>query len=220
MLPVLLAVATLAAAAQPPSAPSAMTGRWVLARDGEGAPSCDLSLGPQPVIGGYKVTAAPACRRVVSWSQDFYAWYLNTAGVVVLADPTRKPVMRFVLRQGAYVADGPNGALFIISRPARELTQAQRMRGHWRLAALGGVPLCDFDMTSNAGGTAGTLKMRTGCAAPWKGRAIAAWSLKGRRITLADAAGKPVVAIADCGLGGCTGELPNGDFVGFTPIFE
>lgn len=204
-----------AVAAAPNAPPKAMLGRWDFGRDGEGAPSCTVTLNPEPVIGGYRLTAAKACARVTPRAGDLYAWYVNTAGELVFADPVRKAVVRLSQGDGVWSSDA-----YLMNRPGRPLTQAQRMRGHWRLAALGGAPLCDFDLTSNPLGTAGTLKPRGRCKAPWAGRAFSTWALKGRTITLSDTAGKPVVSISGCGLGGCDGALPGGDFIGFTPIFE
>jgi hypothetical protein len=212
MLGLILAAAVATAANAPPQA---MLGRWDFGRDGEGADSCVITLGPEPVIGGFRLTAPKACAKITPQWDDLYAWRMDAGGDLVFADPTRKGVIRLSRSQGAW-----SSQTYLMSRPGKPLTQAERMRGHWRLVAFGGDPLCDFDITSNAGGTAGTLKGRGACKAPWAGRAFSAWALKGRRITLSDTAGKPVVSINDCGLGGCVGELPNGDFIGFTPIFE
>lgn len=215
-----LALAATLAASAPASAPPALLGGWVFGRDGEGAATCNVTLHPDRVIGGFRLEAPAACRRVLPRAGDLYAWHVATSGALVLSDPLRKPIVVLPRGSDGDLATAPGEPAYLFSRPSRTLTQAERMRGHWRLVALGGEPLCDFDIASNAAGTAGTLKPRGACKAPWTGRNFARWSLQGRRMTLADAAGKAIVVIADCGLGGCDGTLPNGDFVGFIPIFE
>ena len=197
-----------------------MLGAWVLSQDGEGAPACTVTMRPDQTIGGFSMLAARICTRVLRKAGDLAAWYVAPSGVLVFADPTRRPILRLKPQSGGGWVSATDGEHYLLGRPASAPTLAQRMTGHWRLVALGGVPLCDFDVTSNAAGSAGTLKPRAVCKSPWAGKAFASWSLKGRRITLADRAGAPIVAIADCGLGGCTGETPQGDFIGFTPIFE
>jgi hypothetical protein len=214
-----LALAAVPALAQAPVAPSAMVGAWDLSKDGEGAPTCRIALSKDTTIGGFAVAVPKTCAKVTKNAGDIYAWRMNGKDLA-FADPLRHTLLTFASDgQGTWSTAGADHLL--LSKPSRTLSQAERMRGHWRLVALGGVPLCDFDLTSNPAGTAGTLRAHpTACKAPWVGRSFARWELKARRISLIDDAGKTVVAINDCGLGGCTGELPNGDFIGLTPQFD
>ena len=218
ILALILAVALASSGPQP--APKALVGAWVLSQDGEGAPACTITLKPGETIGGFEMAVPKPCSRVIRHADDMAAWYVAPNGVLTFADATRRGMLRLKPGTGGGWISAADGEHYLMSRPSKAPTLAQRMSGHWRLVALGGVPLCDFDLTSNPAGSAGTLKPRGACKAPWTGKAFSGWSLKGRRITLADPAGKPIIAIADCGLGGCTGETPAGDFIGFTPEFE
>ncbi len=71
-------------------------------------------------------------------------------------------------------------------------TPQEIMSGPWRLSGLGGAPLCEFDLTSDARGREGTLAVKPGCMGEWRTREFARWTLRGKDLTLWDRRKRPI----------------------------
>lgn len=179
-----------AAWAQAPAAPKAMLGSWVLAQDGEGSPTCTLTLQAPQVIGGFALTVPARCARVTDAAADFYAWYLNAKGDLVLADATRKPVLAFSPMDGGWATSGEGAGPFLLSRPIRPRTAQEQMTGRWNIAAIGGVPLCQLSFTSDAAGRTGAVSRAGGCATAWLDRGWTSWRRDGDTLQILDKRGR------------------------------
>ena len=68
------------------------------------------------------------------------------------------------------------------------------MTGVWRMSALGVAALCSFDLTSDERGRSGTVTMRPGCGAEWRGKGWARWRSNGKHISLLNARGEEILA--------------------------
>lgn len=179
-----------AAWAQTPAAPKAMLGSWVLAQDGEGAPTCTIVLDAPPVIGGFRLTSQPRCRRVLETADDLYAWYLNPKGELVLADATRHAVLVFSMMEGTWAASPEPATQLLLSRPVRPRTAKEAMEGHWNIAAVGGVPLCQLAFTSDAAGRSGSISRGGACATAWLDRGWTSWRRDGDELEILDKRGR------------------------------
>ena len=202
---VLLAAAPAAAQETPaPAAPAVLGpdqlgGTWSLDGLSEGDPSCSFQLGVAETIGGWTVNFPPNCRRTFAVG-SIVAWRVNPeTGAIVFADAERNTVYSFErTADGAYVAnpEGKPGMVMMQGDPAeqRPPTPQEAMTGVWRISALGVAALCAFDLTSDERGRSGTLTMRPGCGAEWRGKSWTRWRLSGKTISLLDARGDEIVA--------------------------
>ena len=179
--------------------PDQLGGTWSLDGLTEGSPSCSFQMGVHETIGGWTVNFPPNCRRLFA-VENIYAWHVNPeTGAIVFSDVERHTVFEFERTvDGAYVAnpEGKPGMVIARGDPAdqRPPTPQEAMTGTWRISALGVASLCAFDLTSDARGRAGTLKMRPGCTAEWRDRGWASWRLGGKEIDLLDARGREIIS--------------------------
>lgn len=80
-----------------------MLGRWQVA-DEAGERTCTLTLDREATIGGMLVEVDPACPAVFPILGEVAAWRLYEGWVVVLADATRKELIRFTTPDERYIA--------------------------------------------------------------------------------------------------------------------
>ena len=179
-----------AAWAQAPAAPKAMLGSWVLAQDGEGGSTCTLTLQAPLIIGGFRLTSQPRCKRVLEAADDFYAWYLNPKGDLVLADATRHAVLAFSMADGTWIASPEPGTQLLLSRPTKPRSAQEQMTGRWNIAAVGGVPLCQLSFSSDAAGRTGTISRGGACATAWLDRGWTSWRRDGDALQILDRRGR------------------------------
>jgi hypothetical protein len=159
----------------------------------DGKASCVLTFTSEGSIGGWEAKIPPACVKAFPELADAGVWTFDGNGGLVIADAMRHRLAVFPEQEGGpYEARRPNGRTWTLRRlnaPAM-LTPAQQMTGRWRLVKdLKDV--CVLDITSNAAGTAGSIKPRPGCDPAWSG--WAKWTLKGDRLTLRDKGGVPAL---------------------------
>lgn len=102
------AAAAASAVPQPgPPEPGAeearLSGKHDLWQDGEGGPVCHVTLTTTPTIGGNAIQAEDDCDRKLKLGGDPFAWFINPAGVVVIVDPARRPLLHLErLADGSY----------------------------------------------------------------------------------------------------------------------
>ena len=177
-----------------------LAGVWSLSGLTEGSEVCVFTLGADETIGGWTIQFSERCKRDFPIVANVSAWRVDPSdGAIVFADPTRKPVVRFQkLEDGGWVSPQDTGAGLEISRgdptAARPPSPKEAMSGVWKLAGLGGRPLCTFDMTSDDKGRNGTLKRREDCASEWRNKDWTRWTLRGKELTLWNSRGQPVIA--------------------------
>jgi len=116
--------APAAASVPSPPLPSAeearLSGKHDLWQDGEGGPVCHVMLTTTPTIGGMAVQADDDCDRKLRLGGDPFAWFINPAGVVVIVDPARRPLLHLErLADGSYKdrRDGDFVNAVLLTRP-------------------------------------------------------------------------------------------------------
>jgi len=102
-----------------PSGPKAFVGTWRMGHDGEGATTCVIRFDASGVIGGFRLEPSKHCRGAVDRYDDLYAWRLNPAGELVLADPTRQGVYRLHrIAEGIWATEGADDERYLLQRTA------------------------------------------------------------------------------------------------------
>jgi len=80
-----------------------LSGKHDLWQDGEGGPVCHVTLETTPTIGGHVMQADADCDRKLKLGGDPFAWFLDPAGVLVIVDPARRPLLHLRrLDDGSY----------------------------------------------------------------------------------------------------------------------
>ncbi len=172
-------------------------GTWTLSPSTEGGYACTLKLGTDMAIGGAGVEVSATCRKNHDL-EDVAAWTLTKTGDIELIDPLRKPVLKFrKSRAGDYMAEVKGADALVLSRGdlAGKSSPHEIMSGTFSLSGPDNADACGFTVTSDKAGTSGTLKRVGTCAAKWKAKAWAKWSVKGDQITLSDKAGKALLKL-------------------------
>jgi hypothetical protein len=212
----LLIAALLASPAMAAERPSELAGAYWLGGVSEGDETCNVTLGQEPVVGGWSLELAPDCFEKLGMSTDIAAWTRGPDGQVRFIDALRKPLLIFEPAEiGGFVAQPDEGPPLSLDRAVAEpeLTEQQRMGGQWAVTRLGGDIVCRYASTSDKAGMKGTLKPSAGCPAPWS--KVSRWEIAKGRLMLVDTAGKMVVALPGDSIQGFDGEDSKGDFVGF-----
>jgi hypothetical protein len=195
----LIIAAALTAAVSPAAVPDALrpiVGQWRLSDVG-GKIACTLTLTSEPSVAGYAMRVPLACRRGFPPLKDISAWNVDAQGAIVFADPTKKHLVVFAPQAGApYEAKAPENKTWRLepNRAVQQLSARERMTGAFRLSGPGGTVLCDLNLTANLFGNAGSVTPGQ-CSAPWSDKAITAWALQRGRLTLFDAARKPLLVL-------------------------
>lgn len=91
-------------------------GAWIIS-DQAGAKTCRVTFGSEATIGGYVIEVDPACATAFPVMDEVAAWRLYENWQIVLADATRKELIRFSTPDDAYVAEPETDGIFTISRP-------------------------------------------------------------------------------------------------------
>ena len=64
------------------------------------------------------------------------------------------------------------------------------MTGRWNIAAVGGVPLCQLNFTSDAAGRTGAISRGGICAQAWLDRGWTSWRRDGETLQILDRRGR------------------------------
>lgn len=196
--------------------PADHAGRYWMGGVSEGAETCNVTLGTEPVVGGWSLDLAADCEEKLGISSDIAAWTVGPRGQIRFIDALRKPLLEFEPSEiGGFVAHPSEGEPLSLDRAVNEpeLTEQQRMSGQWAVTRLGGDIVCRYASTADKAGLKGTLKAAAGCPAPWS--RLARWQIAKGRVALIDTAGKTVVTLPGDSIQGFDGDDSNGEFVGF-----
>ena len=79
-------------------------GDWSI-QNADASKSCKVTLSREVTIGGLVIDVDPECGKVFPVMNDVAAWRLYEDWQIVLADATRKSLIRFSTPDNAYVAD-------------------------------------------------------------------------------------------------------------------
>lgn len=91
-------------------------GQWIIA-DQSGTKTCRVSFSDQMAIGGYAIEIDPACAAAFPVMDAVGSWRLYESWEIVLADATRKELIRFTTPDESYVAMPETDGIFTIKRP-------------------------------------------------------------------------------------------------------
>lgn len=91
-------------------------GNWIIS-DQAGSKTCPVALDAAPTIGGYVIDIDPTCAAAFPVMDEVAAWRLYENWQIVLADATRKELIRFTTPDDAYVAEPETDGIFTIRRP-------------------------------------------------------------------------------------------------------
>lgn len=91
-------------------------GHWIIA-DQPGTKTCRVSFSAEATIGGYVIDVDPACAATFPVMDEVAAWRLYENWQIVLADVTRRELIRFTTPDDSYVAAPETDGIFTISRP-------------------------------------------------------------------------------------------------------
>ena len=79
-------------------------GDWTIL-NADGSKSCKVTLSREQTIGGMVIDIDPVCGKVFPVMSDVASWRLLEDWEIVLADATRKSLIRFTTPDNAYVAE-------------------------------------------------------------------------------------------------------------------
>ena len=178
---------TCAASADAAPAPSARTfaGSWRITTP-DGRTSCALSLKAAKAPHGYALTIGRDCGDAFPL-QSVVAWKPYADGMVLMSE-TGFPVQTFEqAEQGLYVSDGGEPFTLRVDAGPRLSQSAVKVPGRWTLGPVTGAAFCVLDLEASGG-----AHVAGACRPEWRAKAIASWRLQDHRLTLADAAGRPV----------------------------
>ncbi|MDO9338661.1 MAG: AprI/Inh family metalloprotease inhibitor [Caulobacter sp.] len=212
-----IVLAALAAAPALAAEPADHAGAYWLGGVSEGDESCDVTLGSEPVIGGWSLKLAADCQEKLGVSPDIAAWTTGGGGQIRFIDALRKPLLVFEpVEIGGFVAQPDGGEPLSLDRAVNgpEPTEQERMSGPWVVTRMGGDIQCRYASTANKAGSKGTLIPGADCPAPWS--RISRWEVAKGRVTLFDKAGKVVVVLPGDSIQGFDGDDAKGEFLGFT----
>ena len=79
-------------------------GDWTI-QNADASKTCKVTLSREPTVGGMVIDIDPACGQVFPVMDDVASWRLLEGWEIVLADATRKSLIRFTTPDNAYVAE-------------------------------------------------------------------------------------------------------------------
>ncbi len=89
-----------------PAEVKAFLGAYVI-KDEMGTRTCVVKLSRKETIGGMVIKVAPGCAKTFPVMADVASWRLYEGWEIVLADATRKGLIRFYTPDNEYVSDQP-----------------------------------------------------------------------------------------------------------------
>lgn len=209
-------IAALMASPALAAEPADHAGPYWMGGVSEGDESCNVTLGTEPVVGGWSLDLANDCVDKLGVSSDIAAWNVGPQGQVRFINALRKTLLEFEPAEiGGFVAHPDEGEPLTLDRAVNEpeLTEQQRMSGQWAVTRLGGDIVCRYASTADKTGLKGTLKAGADCPAPWS--RLSRWTIAKGRVSLIDAAGKVVLTLPGDSIQGFDGDDAKGEFIGF-----
>ena len=91
-------------------------GAWTIA-DQSGSRICRVTFSDEATIGGYAIDLEPSCLETFPIMNEIGSWRLYENWEIVLADATRKELIRFSTPDNSYVATPETDGIFTIRRP-------------------------------------------------------------------------------------------------------
>ncbi|ARM11915.1 MULTISPECIES: AprI/Inh family metalloprotease inhibitor [Rhizobium] len=164
----------------------AQAGTYLVAPENGGA-GCRLTLETDLAIGGYSLSGQDSCSKPLPALAEAAAWNFDGNGGLILIDPTRKVIARFVENEGSPMKTEDETPLLLVSAPdgIDRLPTFSSLAGKWVMQRPDGEKLCSLTLegTANAEGSA-PLSPSGDCAANVARLKLAIWHIDGLGLTL------------------------------------
>ncbi|ANK91183.1 MULTISPECIES: AprI/Inh family metalloprotease inhibitor [Rhizobium] len=164
----------------------AQAGTYLVAPE-DGRAGCRLTLETDLAIGGYSLSGQDNCSKPLPALAEAAAWNFDGNGGLILIDPTRKAIARFVESEGSPMKTEDETPLLLLSAPdgVDRLPTFRSLAGTWAMQRPGGEELCSvtLDGTIDADGHA-PLSLSRDCAANVARLKLAVWNIEGFGMTL------------------------------------
>ncbi|EJZ23286.1 protease inhibitor Inh/omp19 family protein [Rhizobium sp. Pop5] len=164
----------------------AQAGTYLIAPD-SGAAGCRLTLETDMAIGGHSLSGQDSCTKPLPALAEAAAWNFDGNGGLILLDPTRKVLARFVENEGSPMKTEDGMPLLLLAAPdgIDRLPTFGSLAGTWTMQRPDGEKLCGLTLKGDAeaGGNA-PLSLSGDCAANVAKLKLAVWHIEGFGLTL------------------------------------
>lgn len=165
---------------------TAQAGTYLVAPE-DGRAGCRLTLETDLAIGGYSLSGQDSCSKPLPALAEAASWNFDGNGGLILIDPTRKVIARFVENEGSPMKTEDETPLLLVSAPdgIDRLPTFNSLAGTWVMQRPDGEKLCSVTLegTANADGNA-PLSPSGDCAANVARLKLAIWHIDGLGLTL------------------------------------
>ncbi|MDR9775133.1 AprI/Inh family metalloprotease inhibitor [Rhizobium hidalgonense] len=164
----------------------AQAGTYLVAPE-DGRTGCRMTLETDMAIGGYSISGQDACAKPLPALAEASSWNFDGNGGLILIDPTRKVIARFVENEGSPMKT-EDGKLFLLSAApdgVDHLPTVNSLAGPWTMQRPDGERLCGVTLGSNVGTDGNApLSLSGDCAANVAKLKLAVWHIGGFGLTL------------------------------------
>ncbi|EJC78882.1 Protease inhibitor Inh [Rhizobium leguminosarum bv. trifolii WSM2297] len=153
----------------------------------DGSVGCRMTLETDMAIGGYSVSGQDACAKPLPALAAAAAWNLDGNGGLILIDPMRKVLARFVENEGSPLKTEDGKPLLLTAAPdgVDHLPTFNSLAGRWTMQRPDGERLCGVTLDSNVGTDGNAALSPSGdCAANVAKLKLAVWHIEGFALTL------------------------------------
>ena len=164
----------------------AQAGTYLIA-PADGATGCRLTLETDMAIGGYSLSGQEACAKPLPAFAEAAAWNFDGNGGLILIDPVRKVLARFVENEGSPMKTEDGKPLLLIAAPdgVDHLPTFTSLAGMWTMQRPDGERLCSVTLDGNIGADGNApLSLSGDCAANVAKLKLAVWRIDGFGLTL------------------------------------
>ncbi|MBB3138061.1 hypothetical protein FHS26_005831 [Rhizobium pisi] len=164
----------------------AQAGTYLIAPD-DGRTGCRMTLETDMAIGGYSLSGQDSCAKPLPALAEAAAWNFDGNGGVILIDPTRKVLARFVENEGSPMKTKDSVPLLLVAAPdgIDHLPTFRGLAGTWTMQRPDGERLCGVTLKGNAEANGNApLSLSGDCAANVARLKLAVWHIEGFGLTL------------------------------------
>lgn len=164
----------------------AQAGTYLIA-PADGGTGCRMTLETDMAIGGYSLSGQEACAKPLPALAEAAAWNFDGNGGLILIDPMRKVLARFVENEGSPMKTEDGKPLLLIAAPVGldHLPTFASLAGAWTMQRPDGERLCGVTLDGNIGTDGNvSLSLSGDCAANVAKLKLAAWHIEGFGLTL------------------------------------
>jgi hypothetical protein len=146
-----------------------------------------MTLETDMAIGGYSLSGQDSCAKPLPALAEAAAWNFDGNGGVILIDPTRKVLARFVENEGSPMKTKDSVPLLLVAAPdgIDHLPTFRGLAGTWTMQRPDGERLCGVTLKGNAEANGNApLSLSGDCAANVARLKLAVWHIEGFGLTL------------------------------------